>query len=149
MTAVTDNMYYEKMTVADEHGKQEFHSVNGVWYTELMNEGEWSLYQFSHRMYPPQRNSVFGTKPDVILVHSRIYEQHRPVYELEMPVMWCGDEDEECVPVTHKTEKYDAVCHTELWPTDFEECTLCRSKIPDKFLTIWRLLNSDCMDQTR
>jgi hypothetical protein len=139
---------YEKCTIADEHGKREFHNVNGVWYNELMTEGEWSLYQLSEEMFSQNSNKWFGTKPESILVHSRIYSQTRPVYEMVMPVIWCGNEDDECVPVTHTTERYDAVCHTELWPTDFDRCTKCNARIPDKFLVIWRMLNADCMDKT-
>jgi hypothetical protein len=145
-------MSYEKCTIADEHGKREFHNVNGVWYTQLMNEGDWCLYEMSDEMWSQNTNYPFGTRPRIVVVHSRIYQKERPVYKLDMPVKWCGmnkDEDEsECVPVTHTTEKYDAVCHTELWPSDYEHCGQCHARIPNKFITIWRLMNSDSMDQT-
>jgi hypothetical protein len=145
-------MSYEKCIIADDHGKREFHNVNGMWYTELMHEGEWALYEISEEMWLQSQNKPFGTRPRTVVVHSRIYDQYRPVYEMEMPAIWCGKADNEsveCVPVTHKTERYDAVCHTELWPSDIDNCSECHSRIPDKFLVTWRMLNADCMDQTR
>jgi hypothetical protein len=145
-------MSYEKKTITDDKGRREFHNVNGMWYTELMHEGEWALYEISEEMWHHTQNKAFGIQPKTAIVHSRIYDQYRPVYEIEMPAIWCGkadDESVECVPVTHKTERYDAVCHTKLWPSDFNSCTECFAPIPDKFLTVWRLLNSDDLDQTR
>jgi hypothetical protein len=145
---------YEKCTVTDEEGKRVFHNVNGVWYNELMTEGEWSLYEVSKEMWEQNRRKHFGRRPRVVVVHSRIYQKTRPVYKLDMPVMWCGvdDEDKEaCVPVTHTTEKYDAVCHTELFPSDSCSmiCHECGAEIPDKFVTLWRLMEPEAMDQTR
>ncbi len=145
-------MKSETCTIADENGKRVYHNVNGMWYNELMHEGEWSLYEISKEMWDQSRTKYIGTRPRTVVVHSRIYQHTRPVLRLEMPVMWCGkgDLDEnECVPVTHTIETYDAVCHTELWPTDYEHCGQCNASIPDKFVTVWRLLNSDSMDRTR
>jgi hypothetical protein len=119
-----------------------------------MHEGEWALYEIADEMQGQSRVGLHRWKsPRVVVVHSRIYQETRPVYKLEMPVTWCGynehDKGDECVPVTHTTERYDAVCHTELWPSDYEHCGQCNARIPNKFITIWRLMNTDSMDQTR
>ncbi len=152
MKTTSDNMYYEKCIIADEHGKREFHGVNGMWYRELLREGEWCLYEIAEEMIHRNRGMVFGSKPGTVVVHSRVYDQYRPVYKLDMPVMWCGKDDEDkevCAPVTHTTEKYAAYCHTELWPSDFTHCSTCHAGIPEKFITIWRLLYPDELDQTQ
>ena len=138
---------YEKCTVTDERGKREFHNVNGIWHIELMREGEWCLYEASEEMWSQNRVAVFGTRPRHTVVHSQVYPQTRPVYELDWPNAMYGEPDE-AVPVVKKTERYDAVCYSELYPDDFEHCTRCHAPIPDKFITIWRLLNPDCLDKT-
>jgi hypothetical protein len=145
---------YEKCTITEPEGKRVFHNVNGIWYNELMHEGEWALYEISKEMWSQSRNRPLGTRPRVAVIHSRIYQKTRPIYTLDMPVIWCGKDDEDkeaCVPVTHATEKYDAVCHTELFPSDSMSlhCHECGAEIPEKFVTIWRLMNPDAMDQTR
>ena len=145
---------YEKMTFTDHEGERVYHNVNGRWYNELMHEGEWALYEISEELQVKSLKPVhvFGTCPRTTIVHSRIYQKTRPFYTVDMPVMWCGkneDDIDECVPVQTKTERYDAVCHTELYPTDDIHCHECGARIPDKFLTIWRMLEANCMDKTR
>lgn len=151
MRSVTDRKFYEKMTVNDEKGNRVFYNVNGRWHTEIMQEGEWGLYEISDEMFSHNRNTIFGKVPRTVIAHNRIYPKTHPIYTLEtqLPVFWDTKGDNECVPVTHKTERYAAVCHTELYPSDDEHCHHCHARIPDKFITIWRMLNADCMDQTR
>jgi hypothetical protein len=151
---ITNMKFYEKMTFI-ENGQQtdrEYHNVNGIWNIELMHEGEWSLYEMSEVMFDHNKVKVFGARLRTSVVHSRIYYKTRPIYTMDVPAMWCGKDEEdnnECVPVQMKTERYDAVCHTELWPMDHDYCTECGAQIPDKFLTVWRMLNSDAMDKTK